>query len=136
MKAPILTDDMLRYAMAAIGTGSPRDAEMFRAFWRCAWEAAATAPEPPEIDYMALIEAAAKIGHAQGTRGCVAFKHGAEWYRAQIGTLAPRALRESEVMGFYMDFDRRIADRSWDSAEYLVKYGQFISEKTVEANTP
>ena len=28
-----LTDDMLRYAMAALGTGSPREAERFRAFW-------------------------------------------------------------------------------------------------------
>jgi hypothetical protein len=38
----------------------------------------------PEIDYMALIEAAFKNhGHAQGSRGCVAFKHGAEWFRAQ-----------------------------------------------------
>jgi len=39
----------------------------------------------PEIDYMALIEAAFKRhGHAKGSRGCVAFKHGAEWFRAQV----------------------------------------------------
>ena len=29
----VLTDDMLRYAMAALGTGSPAEAERFRAFW-------------------------------------------------------------------------------------------------------
>ena len=34
-----LTDDMLRYAMAAIGTGSPADADKFRRFWRFAIEA-------------------------------------------------------------------------------------------------
>ena len=28
-----LTDDMLRYAMAALGTGSPAESERFRAFW-------------------------------------------------------------------------------------------------------
>lgn len=36
---PALTDDMLRYAMAAMGTGSPRDAERFRTFWSFASEA-------------------------------------------------------------------------------------------------
>lgn len=34
-----LTDDMLRYAMAAMGTGSPADADKFRRFWRFAIEA-------------------------------------------------------------------------------------------------
>lgn len=34
-----LTDDMLRYAMAAMGTGAPRDADKFRLFWRFAIEA-------------------------------------------------------------------------------------------------
>jgi hypothetical protein len=29
----LLSDDMLRYAMAALGTGSPQEAERFRAFW-------------------------------------------------------------------------------------------------------
>lgn len=29
----VLSDDMLRYAMAALGTGSPQEAERFRAFW-------------------------------------------------------------------------------------------------------
>jgi hypothetical protein len=28
-----LTDDMLRYAMAALGTNSPADADLYRAFW-------------------------------------------------------------------------------------------------------
>jgi hypothetical protein len=30
---PELTDDALRYAMAALGTGSPAEAARFRAFW-------------------------------------------------------------------------------------------------------
>ena len=34
-----LTDDMLRYAMAAMGTGSPADADKFRGFWSFAIEA-------------------------------------------------------------------------------------------------
>ena len=32
-RCSVLTDDMLRYAMAALGTGSPKEAERFRAFW-------------------------------------------------------------------------------------------------------
>jgi hypothetical protein len=35
-----LTDEVLRYAMAAMGTGSPMDAEKFRLFWRYAHDAA------------------------------------------------------------------------------------------------
>jgi len=38
----------------------------------------------PEIDYNALVDAAEKLGHRQGTRRCVAFKHGAEWFRAAM----------------------------------------------------
>ncbi len=41
---PPLTDDMLRYAMAAMGTGSPSKAQEFRLFWRFASEAYATPP--------------------------------------------------------------------------------------------
>lgn len=46
---PPLTDDMLRYAMAAMGTGSPEDAAKFRLFWRFAKEAANNplTPYPP-----------------------------------------------------------------------------------------
>jgi len=39
----------------------------------------------PEIDYQALIHAAwGSHKYAQGTRGCVAFKHGAEWFRGLL----------------------------------------------------
>lgn len=40
----------------------------------------------PQIDYMALIEAAYATNKkwAQGTNGCIAFKHGAEWMREQL----------------------------------------------------
>lgn len=44
--------------------------------------AAHPAPGVPEIDYTALIHAAwGKHKYAQGTGGCIAFKHGAEWFR-------------------------------------------------------
>jgi len=38
-------------------------------------------------------------------------------------------LREGQVMGAYMDFDRT-ADPTWTPAEYLVRFGMFISTKT------
>lgn len=48
------------------------------------------APAVPSIDYMALIDAAlVRHKYAQGTRACVAFKHGAEWFREQALTAAP-----------------------------------------------
>jgi hypothetical protein len=45
-----------------------------------------TAPKAPEIDYDALIAASFKTNQrwAQGTNGCVAFKHGAEWFRTVV----------------------------------------------------
>lgn len=40
---------------------------------------------PVEIDYEALIVACyARTKHAQGTRGCIQFARGAEWYREQL----------------------------------------------------
>lgn len=44
-----------------------------------------------------------------------------------------RALREGEVLGVYMDFDRA-ADKSWPSAEYLVRFGEYVSQRTAEVN--
>ena len=38
-RCDVLTDDMLRYAMAAMGAGSPREADNLRTFWRFAIEA-------------------------------------------------------------------------------------------------
>jgi hypothetical protein len=32
-RSSVLTDDMLRYAMAALGAGNPQEAARFRAFW-------------------------------------------------------------------------------------------------------
>jgi hypothetical protein len=43
-RCAVLTDDMLRYAMAAMGTGSPRQADELRRFWRFAMEARDTGP--------------------------------------------------------------------------------------------
>jgi len=44
-RCSVLTDDMLRYAMAALGTGSPAEAERFRAFWLHAMTARDTGPD-------------------------------------------------------------------------------------------
>lgn len=42
----------------------------------------------PEIDYQALIHAAwGAHKYAQGTRGCIAFKHGAEWFRGLLTSI-------------------------------------------------
>jgi hypothetical protein len=38
-RCDVLTDDMLRYAMACMGTGSPREADKLRWLWRFAIEA-------------------------------------------------------------------------------------------------
>ena len=46
-----------------------------------------------------------------------------------------RVLREGEVMGAYMDFDRT-ASREWSSAEYLTRFGLFISERTAATPQP
>lgn len=64
--------------------------------------------------------------------------------RAQVAALqaerdalpAPglRPLREGEVMGAYMEFDRT-ADRSWNSPDYLVWFGLHVSRCTVQANS-
>ena len=43
-----------------------------------------------------------------------------------------RPLREGEVMGAYIDFDRT-ADKSWSNAEYLTRFGLYISERTAAA---
>jgi hypothetical protein len=44
---------------------------------------------------------------------------------------SPQPLREGQVMNAYMQFDRT-ADKSWTPAEYLVRYGMYISELTVK----
>lgn len=64
-------------------------------FARAVLAIAAPAPAVPSIDYMALIDAA-RVRHkyAQGTRACVAFKHGAEWFREQALTAAHQPAKE------------------------------------------
>lgn len=49
----------------------------------------------PEIDYEALIKAAYARDKkwAQGTNGCIAFKHGAEWFRDQVAS-APQQVAQ------------------------------------------
>lgn len=61
---------------------------------------AATQPEPAEIDYEALIRAAwANHKYRQGTGACVAFKHGAEWFREQIAATPPVAVAAEDARG-------------------------------------
>ena len=58
--------------------------------------------------------------------------HSADAVGAQVER-GVRALREGEVMGAYIDFDRT-ADRAWTPAEYLVRFGEFVSQRTAEVN--
>ena len=44
-----------------------------------------------------------------------------------------RALREGEVMGAYIDF-ARTSDRAWTPAEYLVRFGEYVSQRTAKVN--
>lgn len=44
-----------------------------------------------------------------------------------------RPLREGEVMGLYLDFDRH-ADKTLPPAEYLLRFGAAVSEATVKVN--
>ena len=43
-----------------------------------------------------------------------------------------RTLREGEIMGVYLEFDRH-ADPKWTDAEYLLKFGAAVSKATTEA---
>lgn len=61
-------------------------------------------------------------------------------FRSPAGASVPlyetppmRELREGEVMGAYMEFDRT-ADKSWSPATYLIEYGLYVSKQTVKAN--
>ena len=45
-----------------------------------------------------------------------------------------RRLREGEVMGVYLDFDRT-ADPAWTNSEYLLRFGAAVSAATVQVNT-
>jgi len=53
---------------------------------------AAARSTPAEIDYPAAIaHCYATLGHAQGTKGCIAFARGAEWAREQLIAATPAA---------------------------------------------
>jgi hypothetical protein len=59
-----------------------------------AWQARAalaSAPRVPQINYRKLVEDCfSRTKAAQGTRGCVQFKAGAEWFREQVLAAAPQ----------------------------------------------
>ena len=50
--------------------------------------------------------------------------------RHVLGGLPAQPLTEAKLMGLYIDFDRR-ADKAWTPAEYLLKFGAFISAATL-----
>lgn len=54
----------------------------------------------PEIYYEALIHAGWKNHkYAQGTRGCVAFQHGAEWFRTVLLASTPAPAQQEPIEG-------------------------------------
>ena len=69
---------------------------------RAALAQAQSLPAVPEIDYQALIDAAYKRDRkwAQGTNGCIAFKHGAEWFRDQVEASPAQPVQPSEQAAF------------------------------------
>lgn len=76
-------------------------------------EQAAAAPSvaPEPINWQAAIEHCYKtLGHAQGTKGCIAFAKGAEWMRDQLAAHPPRApLTDAEIDCLRsLDTDRRV----------------------------
>jgi hypothetical protein len=70
-----LTDEVLRYAMAAMGTGSPMDAEKFRLFWRYAHEASPPAvPQATALTDEQIVAIRDEHLPSQGERfDCIAF---------------------------------------------------------------
>ena len=56
--------------------------------------------------------------------------------KAALAEPVARPLREGEVMGAYIDFDRNTANKSWSNAEYLIRFGLFVSERTVTPPAP
>lgn len=89
------------------------------------------APQPahaaPEIDYTALIHAGfERHKYRQGTNNCVAFKHGAEWFREQVAAQAP-AVKDNDEQ----DAARY---RHWrDHAEVLCAVLRYESPSWIDA---
>jgi hypothetical protein len=51
--------------------------------------------------------------------------------RADLKSIRP--LREGELMGVYMEFDRT-AVKTWGPTQYLLRFGAAVSQATVKAN--
>lgn len=100
-ETPEMHDAVMDVLYRTGGIPRTRTNELWQAYRSVLVKAAPPAQqqsEPlPEIDYTALIHAAAKIGHAQGTRGCIAFKHGAEWFRSTLAATPPSLQEPQEV---------------------------------------
>lgn len=61
----------------------------------------------PEIDYEALITACyERTRYAQGSKGCVAFKEGAEWFREQVLAAAPVAQQACDTPHYCVSVQR------------------------------
>lgn len=58
---------------------------------------------------------------------------GQELPRAELQAKSLRPLREGELMGVYMDFDRT-AVKAWGPTQYLLHFGAAVSKATVEVN--
>ena len=72
-------------------------------------------PSAPEIDYEELIAACyARTKQAKGTRGCIQFARGAEWFREQVLAAAPQAPAEQPA-------DEDGADMPLDRAMHLAE---------------
>lgn len=89
----------------------------------------------PDIDYEALIHAGWKNHkYAQGTRGCVAFKHGAEWFRYVLLASTPAPAQQSgwtEESGLAIEAANRVELSCYDqgSAECMAAVQQILDGK-------
>ena len=98
---------------------------------RAALAQAQSLPAVPEIDYQALIDAAYKRDRkwAQGTNGCIAFKHGAEWFRDQVEASPAQPVQPSEQAAFE-DWLHRVCpsgdvtevQRQWEASRELAEW--------------
>lgn len=108
---------------------------------RCAWieagrasleaSRAAVPADLPEIDYEALIKAAHTRDKkwAQGTNGCIAFKHGAEWYRSTL-LAAPQPVAQPGEQSAFEDWLQRVCpsgdvtevQRQWEASSDLAEW--------------
>ena len=98
-----------------------------------------TAPDIVDRLYAACMYAAeARAALAAGAAEIELLRAAVAQQQAELDALraepvqrpAARTLRDGEVMNLYLEFDRT-ADKAWPSAEYLARFGLFVSQRTV-----